>query len=133
MTFTEQLQIAGLLGGMIAAIMGAALFVLRYFVGLKAPPMRRALLTAGSAYVVAVVAFIFGGVPEYQLWAPVLGLPTALIFGFLEYREYKARWFQNHEDLPEGATLSNDDWRIGVYIIGAIVAAASLKVLLRGF
>ena len=133
MTFTEQLQIAGLLGGMVAAIMGAALFALRYFVGLKAPPLRRALLTVGCAYVVAVVAFMFGGVPEYQLWAPFLGLPAALVFGLLEYREYKARWFESHEELPEGATWSNDDWRVGVYVIGAILAAAALKVLLRGF
>lgn len=133
MTFTEQLQIAGLLGGMIAAIMGAAIFVLRYFVGLKAPPLRRMLLTVGSAYVIAVVAFIFGGVPEYQFWAPFLGLPPALVFGLMEYREFKARWVDQHQELPEGATWSNDDWKVGLYAIGAVVVAAAIKVvLLRG-
>ena len=133
MTLTEQLQIAGLLSGMIGAIMGVALFVFRYFVGLKAPPMRRTALTVGCAYVVAVIAFMFGGVPEYQLWAPFLGIPAALIFGFIEYREFKARWVNHDQELPEGATWSNNDWSVGLYVIGAIIAAAALKVLLRGF
>lgn len=131
MTFTEMLQVFGLIAGIIGVVMYALNFVLRFFVGLQAPPLKRTILTVGSAYLLAVVGFMFGGLPEYQLWSPLFGLPPALLLGFLEYREFKARWFEHVEQLPEGATLANDDWRVGLFIVGALIAAASVKVLLR--
>lgn len=131
MTFTETLMAFGLMSAMIAGVMLAVIFVLKFFVGLKSPPIHRTLMTVGTAYVVGVTGFMFGGLPEYQLWAPLLGLPWLIILGWTEYRSFKARWFDNVEDMPEGTKLTNDDWTVGFFLIAALVLAALIKVLLR--
>jgi hypothetical protein len=131
MTFVEGLQVFGFLSLMMAGIMLLVILFLKFFVALKSPPGRRTLITVGIAYLVTVTFFMFGGIAEYQIWSPILGLPGLILLAWSEHRGFKARWLESAEDLPEGATLSNDDWKVGALIIVSLIAAAAIKVVVR--
>ena len=132
MTTDEYLHGAAILGGMMFAIMFGASFALKFFVALNAPPMRRTIWTVGIAYLVSLAFFWFGGLPDYELWAAIAGLPFALLLGWMLFNEFKERWVDDGTDLAPGVTLSNTDWRAGIFILVGLVALASIKVLLRG-
>ena len=132
MSVAESLQMAGLLAGIMFIVMYAASFVLKFFLALNAPPMRRTVWTVGLAYWIAVVAVWFGGMPEYELLATFAGLPSALLLGWLVYNEFRERWYDNDQNLPEGTTRSNTNWLIGLGAIVGMIALTSIKVMLRG-
>ena len=128
----EKLQIGLFLAAMCLAVMSVASFVLHYFIALKSTPPKRAAWTAGLAYLGTTLAFIFGGVEGYELIAPIAALPAGLIVFWYWRMDFRKSWVDDPELLPEGANLSNDDWRIGVAIVATVIVAAAFKVLLRG-
>lgn len=123
-----------LLMGIAFIIMAMMSFVLSYFVALNARPDRRALWLAGVPYIVACLAFIFG-MPDLliEVWGPIVAIvPAAIVFLWWRH-EFRKAWVDDESQLPEGVKLANSDWRIGLATIAALIAAAILKRLIRGF
>jgi hypothetical protein len=91
-------------------------FGLRYFIALNARPSQRAAWIAGIAYLATTIFIIFGGAapPEYAIFVPLAALPGGLVAYWFWRREFRQGWIENAEDLPEGVTLANDDWRMGL-------------------
>ena len=122
-----------LLAAVATLILAVISYGLHFFVALKSPPSKRAAWTAGSAYLVTTSFAIFGGVPGYELIAPAAVIPGALIAFWYWRAEFRDQWIQNPDIGPDGITLANDDWRIGLLRLLLIIAVAAITVLLRRY
>lgn len=125
-----------LLIGLIFAAMGlgivaVASFVLQYFVALKSPPSQRAAWTAGLAYLAATAVFLFGGPAGAEYASALICLPGALIAFWFWRSEFRRAWINNPDDVPEGQSIANDDWRIGLLRLLALVVVAVGAVLIK--
>ena len=101
-------------------------------VGLKAEPDRRALLTVLPAYIAVTLLSVFGmaGASFWPLIFPLAGAPIAFIIYWFWRKDFRSRWYENDDDLPDGTTLENDDWKIGLLAIFALIVVAAVKVFL---
>lgn len=102
-------------------------FALVKFVALQSPPIRRAFLTAASAYAVCVAVAVFGGPSEFALWAPLASLPVAPLVYWYWKRSFVKAWYVDPAMIPEGMTIANQDWRIGIYVLVGALAVAFIK------
>jgi hypothetical protein len=124
------------MGGLLmAAIAFLALAVvtwlLHFFVALKSPPMRRAAWTAGVAYVIVAVAVPFS-LPEESWWeVPLAAVPGALIAFWWWRSDFRRSWIDPSGDVPEGVELANDDWRIGLIIVGGVIVFLLFRLVIR--
>jgi len=98
---------------------------LGFFVALNARPSRRAAWNVGIPYALAsgglAYLCIHGAAVDTSQpfpldpWlAPLLMAPGALVAFLLRFWHFRARWVDGVEDLAEGESLSNDDWRAGL-------------------
>lgn len=128
------LFLALFLAGPLLVIVGIA-FVLHFFIALEATPSRRAGWTAGIAYLLATILFLFGGNlrPEQQIWVPLVCLPSALIVFLFWRNDFRRRWIENPDLLPEGMTIANDDWRIGLAEVLAFTVAMTGLAVIRTY
>ncbi|MGB7655218.1 MAG: hypothetical protein WBL74_07035 [Novosphingobium sp.] len=117
--------------------------ILDKFAALSATPDTRAKVTVGIPYLIAVMlvaAYIIAiatedtdGVP---LWIeafgpPLFPLPGAALI-YLHYRaEYRRRWVENADDLPDGVTLANDDWKVGLATLALFALFGVFRVIFR--
>jgi len=107
--------LVGMLGlGAPLLLVAVISFLIHYFVALKSPPTRRAAWTAGIAYLATTAFLLTSGGSFYEVWGPVTALPAALIAFFWWRADFRRGWFGDAEDAPEDATITNDDWLIGV-------------------
>jgi hypothetical protein len=110
---------------------------LRYFVALSSPPTQRAAWTAGSAYLITTTILIFVGISGYELLVPLAALPGGLIAFWFWRLDFRRAWIEDPESIPDGLTLANDDWRIGVLQLLALIilaiGIALLRVVMRSF
>ena len=126
-----------LLGALLMAAMGGLLvaglsFALQYFVALKERPSARAAWTAGVAYLVASVFFIFGaGVGDYEWAGPLLTIPGGVSAFYFWRSDFRRSWIDGPQDLETGDTIANDDWRIGLWLVGAVIVTLLLRSLFR--
>lgn len=102
-------------------------FGLIKFVGLQSPPIRRAFLTAASAYAICVVLLVFGGINEYAIWAPLASLPAVPVNYFYWKSTFIKAWYDDPALIPEGLSISNQDWRVGIYVLVAVIVVAFMK------
>ncbi len=131
-TPTEIGQMALLIFGLGFALLIPFIWVFGRTVALKKGPDERALWTVGLAYAGASLVLIFAGGKFVSAWlAPIITLPSALALYFWQRSTYRKGWVAD-EDITEGMSLENDDWRIGILIIIALLAAATFKVLVLG-
>jgi hypothetical protein len=127
----KDVMTAALLGGG-AGLVGVLLVsvLLTFFIALKAGPARRAAWTTGTAYLVVAACFVFGLPAEDQLYGPLVPLPGALIVFCYWYWAFRRRWIDDVE-IAEGMKLENDDWRLGIIVVGGIVTFLVVRTLLR--
>ncbi|MBA4043794.1 MAG: hypothetical protein C0471_05155 [Erythrobacter sp.] len=118
--------------GMPFSFMAGVSWVLSKVVGLKAEPDRRALLTVLPAYIAVTLLSVFGmaGASFWPLIFPLAGAPIALIIYWFWRRDFRSRWYENDDEMPDGTTLENDDWKIGLLAIISLVVVAAIKVIL---
>lgn len=106
-----------------------ASYILHYVIALRARPASRAAWTAGASYLCTVALFLFGGPPGWEVPALVGSAPGALIAYWYMRRAFRRMWVNDESELPEGASMANDDWRIG--LLGVVLLIALLAV--KGF
>ena len=108
--------------------------LLHYFVALTAPPWKRAAWTAGIAYLVTSLAVTFVTAGNPAPWAPLIALPGGLIIFWYWHRAFRRAWIDSADDLPEGMSEANDDWRIAVLrllaIFALVVGVTALRFLM---
>ncbi len=125
-------EMAMMLGFILA--MGFALnipfvFVFGRTIALKKRPDERAMWTASLAYLGAAMLFVFMGGELIPVWlAPIVPLPGALIIYFWLRNTYRKGWVED-DQIVEGMSIENDDWRVGIGVIIAALVAAAIKVL----
>ena len=96
-------------------------FALHYFVSLKAGPNKRAVWTAGLAYVIASFILMFSLPSEQALYAPLAAIPGGLI-AFLFWRnDFQRDWIEGPDQVPDDAELLDDDWRIGLLRLAILI------------
>lgn len=116
------------------ALMAAASFFLSFFVALKAEPTRRAAWTAGLAYAGITLLCLLSlqeTLGSWMLLLPFAFIPHGLLVYWYWRRELQAAWVEGEQELLDGDTMANDDWRMGVVALIALFAIAALKVFLR--
>ena len=112
-------------------MIGAISFGLRFFVALNAPPSRRAAWTAGLAYLIVSAIIVFGAPEEIAPYGPVAAVPGGLIAFWFWRSDFRRGWVENGEGLPDGTVLANDDWRIGILQLLAVIVLVIGIALLR--
>lgn len=128
-TPAETAQMLLLILGMGFALMVPFVWVFGRTVALRKRPDERALWTAALAYGGASILFIFMGGEFLSAWlAPLIPLPGAIIIYFWLRNTYRKGWVDD-EQITEGMSLENDDWRVGIIVILALVVAAAFKAL----
>ena len=96
-------------------------FVLHYFVALKSKPTRRALWTAGLAYVLTSLILLFGLPASQSFYGPLAAAPGGLIAFLFWKNDFQRDWIDSSEQIPEGVELLDDDWRIGLLRLAVLV------------
>lgn len=117
--------------------------VLDKVAALKALPDKRAKITVGIPYAIAVVAVTVAlldlasnNSETIPLWVEIFGgplfpLPAAALL-YLHYRaDYRKRWVESAEDLPDGVDLANDDWRVGIAVLALFALIAAFRAFFR--
>ncbi|WP_114953110.1 hypothetical protein [Sphingosinicella terrae] len=112
-------------------MIGAISFGLRFFVALGAPPSRRAAWTVGLAYLITSAIIVFGAPDEIAYYGPLAALPGGLIAFWFWRSDFRRGWVENEAGLADGAVLANDDWRIGILQLLAVMVLVIGIVLLR--
>jgi hypothetical protein len=133
-TWGEWLTLVGI--GVVIPFCMIFVFILglNHFVALKAPPSSRAAWTAGIAYLITVVLLTFGSNGTYSLlWTPILCLPGLVVNYLLQRKEYRRAWVDSLDDLPEGVSLANDDWKVGVATLAGLILTATIATLARRY
>ena len=130
MTIGEMAQIALLLSTMCFLFVAVLSFAFHYIIALRDLPDRRAAWTAGAAYFVTTLTFLFSGPSEgMQYFAPLTALPGGLIAYWWWRAEFRKAWVDDPAELPDGINLANDDWRIGAALVVGVIVIAVLKRL----
>ena len=129
--------------GMPAAMIWFLSFILDKVASLKALPDLRAKITVGVPYVVAVgfvAAYVFSFAADdpssVPMWVEVAGpplfpLPGAALAYYYYRSDYRKRWVDHADELPEGVGLANDNWKTGVLILTGAVLFALLRLSFR--
>jgi len=122
-TMTDIAKLAALSVGICFAFIFLLSFILQFIVALKSTPARRAIWTVAPPLLVVVLGMLIWG-PEVKwgLWLPVAALPAAILAFVYWYLSFRRAWIEDPENLPEGASLSNDDWKIGLGIVLLVLA-----------
>lgn len=87
---------------------------LRFVVGLKSPPTRRALLTTAPAYGVVSCLLVANGWDSFTPMVPLAALPAALIIFCYWRADFRCDWFERPDLIPADRQPANTDWRVGV-------------------
>lgn len=104
-----------------------------FFIALRARPIRRAIWNVGPAFVltVACAELLVGQmrgtgheVLELAFLLPVIAFPGALIAFWYLRSNYVRLWVESPENLPEGVSIANDDWRVGLMFVLAALATS---------
>ena len=131
---SETMLIGLMMVAMELAIVAVLSFGLHYFVALNSPPSSRAAWTAGLAYLITSIIFAFGFIPGYEMLAPVAALPGGFLAFWFWRAEFRRGWIEDPGLAPEGATIANDDWRIGlIQLLGLIAAGAAAAIARQTF
>lgn len=140
MTPMEMGQATLLIVGIAFAMIWALALLLQQFVALRAEPTRRATWTVGIPYVLTAVALMFAlpaaagqffSPVALALIAPFAAIPGGLATFWWWRRSFKSAWVDDPADLPEGVELANDDWRVGLLILTAVLVIAAIKAFFR--
>ena len=126
------IEVAQMLGFMLAigfVINIPFAFVFGRTVALKKMPDERAMWTASLSYLGAALLFLFAGGELLPTWlAPLLPLPGAIVIYFWLRNTYRKGWVDD-DQIVEGMSIENDDWRVGVAVLLVALVAAAIKVL----
>ncbi len=143
---SDTAKIALMLAGTGVVSMYFVSAALGFFVALNARPARRAawnvgipylLASAGTTYLLAVtIPDSFGEPSPIDPWlAPLLMAPGALIAFLLRLWVYRSTWVESIDDLAEGESLANDDWRVGIFqlliFVGFLLALGIWRFLVK--
>ena len=106
-------------------------WLLRFFVALKAPPRRRAAWTAGIGYIIVVGVCTYY-IPGAYWWVPPLtAIPGTLIMFWWWQREFRNAWIEASDEGFEDVKLANDDWRVGLLLLGGLIVLLAIRVVIR--
>jgi len=130
----DALAVAVFAAVMALTFMIVAAVVLSYFVALRSPPSQRAAWTAGIAYLLVALILIFGFLPGYELVSVLAAIPAALVV-FLGCRLiFQRAWIDAADERADQDDIEDDDWKIGLFRLGAVVTVVvgivALKLLL---
>ena len=117
-TLADIVKISALSIGICFAFIFLFSFILQFIVTLKSPPARRAIWTVAPPFLLVVlVALVWGPEGGFGLWLPIASIPAAILAFAYWYFSFRRAWVEDPEHLPEGASLSNEDWKIGLGIV----------------
>jgi hypothetical protein len=68
--------------------------------------------------------------PEYAIYAPLAVIPAALPAFWGWRATFRRAWVADGSAIPD-RELSNEDWRIGLIVVGAIIVVVGLGMLLQ--
>lgn len=106
-------------------------WVLHYFIALSALPDRRAAWIVGAGYLAAALTWSLVAPDGYRWEGMLTSAPGALLV-YLYWRwVFRATWFDDTDGVPEGVTLANTDWRVGLFTVGLLALAALFRVVLK--
>ena len=126
----EIAQMLLLVAGMGFILMTPLVWIFGKTLALKEKPDRRALWTTAAAYAGAALVFIFAGGSFISPWlGPLVPLPGALLIYLWLRSTYRKGWVDD-DQVPEGMTLENSDWRVGLGVVVGVIVAAAIKVTL---
>lgn len=133
-TTLEVAQILGLYAGLAFCMLIPITWIANKIVGLREGPLRRAQLTAGIPYGLAsIIGLFMAGSWVDMVLVPLLLLPGAIVIFFWLRADYRRGWVDEEEAIARGIKLENDDWRVGVAIVGALAIAFAGKLLWKLF
>ena len=133
MDFKELGMIAAYGFGFSFSIIFILTFFLSNFIALKKPPKARTFLTVGVSYV-AYLALVVSSLPsEYFAVAIGLSIPSALVVFYYFRRSFAKLWYDDPSLMPAGTKLANDDWRVALYFLLAVIVAVLVRKLFYGF
>lgn len=132
MSLSEACLAALLVIGISTCIISVLCVAGERFIALRSPPKTRARWTVGLAYGGAVIALL-AWMSEIAPWwllplAPII--PAGIGYAVL-LSSYKKAWVDDANDLPEGVSFANDDWRFGICLLLGAIAAAAIRVAFR--
>lgn len=99
------------------------------FVALKSTPSIRASWTAGLAYVAASTLYWIGANEHLVFWTPLAAMPASAYAFWSFQKDFRKAWIEKPEDLAEGETLENDDWKYGALRLFLIFVAFALAAI----
>ena len=107
-------------------------FVSSKIIALKSLPDRRAFWTVIPGYV-AVTGMVAAMLSELgnPFISPFATAPGGLLLYWWYRREFRNAWVDDTEGLPEGVTLQNDDWQIGVAGILILLVFGLLRLIFK--
>jgi hypothetical protein len=114
-------------------LIGGISFILHFFVALSSPPTQRAAWTTGISYLFVSILVTLAAPEGYAVYGPLAALPGALIVFWFWRNDFRRGWVADAEAAPTGATLANDDWRIGVLQMLAFLTLAIGVAVIREF
>ena len=110
--------------------------ILHYFVALRSRPTQRAAWTSGVAYILAALASVFGSPAGYELWAPLVPIPAALIAFWFWRVEFRRAWIEDPELAPDGTIIEDDDVASGLLKLALVIViglgVAFIRLAIKG-
>lgn len=102
-------------------------YFFRHFVALSQPPKQRAMYTVGAASVV-YFGLIIAALPVRYLFVGIGPAPIAIFLMQLYWHRFFAKaWYDDPNDIPDGMTRANEDWRVALYALLAAALVAFVK------
>lgn len=124
----DALELGLIIVGMPFAVIAISSWLLHYFVQLNAPPTQRAAWIVGIGYAISSTIWLFAG-PAGDRWeGPFAAIPGAALAFWWWRRDFRYAWIDDGEELPEGVSMANTDWRVGLFGLLAMLVAAAIKV-----
>lgn len=124
---TETLQMTGVSLLLALGVIFCLSFFFSHFVALSQPPKQRAMWTVGSASVV-YFGLLISALPAEYLLVGLGPTPVAIFLMQLYWHNFFAKaWYDDPNDIPDGMTRANEDWRVALYALAAAAVVAFVK------
>lgn len=102
--------------------------VLKFFVALREPPLRRAAYIVGPAYIALSIPALLLPMEGYEYFIPFTNLPGAALAFWFHLRQFRFAWVESEDELPDGVELANHDWQTGLVKLLAVIVLGLIVV-----
>lgn len=124
---TEGMQMLGVSLLLALGIIFCFAFLFSHFVALAQPPKQRAMWTVGAASVI-YFGLLISALPLEYLFVGLGPAPIAIFLMQLYWHRFFAKaWYDDPNDIPDGMTRANEDWRVALYALVAVAVVAFVK------